>query len=63
MICLEEGLTLEKSAFQNLYGGQITLLTHLINEIRNENEIRGDSSLAPQRAVPVFQFIQLGNYA
>ena len=29
----EEGLTLETSAFQSLYGGQFTLSTPLINQI------------------------------
>ena len=29
----DEGLTLETSAFQSLYGGQFTLLTPLINQI------------------------------
>ena len=32
-ICSNEGLTLETSAFQSLYGGQFTLLTPLINQI------------------------------
>ena len=32
-ICSDEGLTLEKSAFQSLYGGQFTLSTPLINQI------------------------------
>ena len=30
-ICSDEGLTLETSAFQSLYGGQFTLSTPLIN--------------------------------
>ena len=29
----DEGLTLEKSTFQSLYGGQFTLSTPLINQI------------------------------
>ena len=29
----DEGLTLETSAFQSLYGGQFTLSTSLINQI------------------------------
>ena len=32
-ICFDEGLTLETSAFQSLYGGQFTLSTPLINQI------------------------------
>ena len=32
-ICSDEGLTLETSAFQSLYGGQFTLSTPLINQI------------------------------
>ena len=32
-ICSDEGLTLETSAFQSLYGGQFTLSTLLINQI------------------------------
>ena len=32
-ICSAEGLTLETSAFQSLYGGQFTLSTPLINQI------------------------------
>ena len=32
-ICSGEGLTLETSAFQSLYGGQFTLSTPLINQI------------------------------
>ena len=32
MICSDEGLTLEKSAFQSLYGGQFTLSTPSINQ-------------------------------
>ena len=32
-ICSDEGLTLETSAFQPLYGGQFTLSTPLINQI------------------------------
>ena len=32
-ICSDEGLTLETSAFQSLYGGQFTLSTPLINKI------------------------------
>ena len=32
-ICSDERLTLEKLAFQSLYGGQFTLLTPLINQI------------------------------
>ena len=31
--CSDEGLTLETSAFQSLYGGQFTLSTPLINQI------------------------------
>ena len=31
--CSDEGLTLETSAFQSLYGGQFTLSTLLINQI------------------------------
>ena len=31
----DEGLTLETSAFQSLYGGQFTLSTPLINQIFN----------------------------
>ena len=33
VICSDEGLTLETSAFQSLYGGQFTLSTPLINQI------------------------------
>ena len=33
LICSDEGLTLETSAFQSLYGGQFTLSTPLINQI------------------------------
>ena len=33
IICSDEGLTLETSAFQSLYGGQFTLSTPLINQI------------------------------
>ena len=36
-ICFDEGLTLETSAFQSLYGGQFTLSTLLINQIFNNN--------------------------
>ena len=32
-ICSDEGLTLETSAFESLYGGQFTLSTPLINQI------------------------------
>ena len=32
-ICSDEGLTLEMSAFQSLYGGQFTLSTPSINHI------------------------------
>ena len=32
-ICSDEGITLETSAFQSLYGGQFTLSTPLINQI------------------------------
>ena len=32
-ICSDEGLTLETSAFQSLYGGRLTLSTPLINQI------------------------------
>ena len=32
-ICSDEGLTLETSVFQSLYGGQFTLSTPLINQI------------------------------
>ena len=32
-ICFDEGLTLETSAFESLYGGQFTLSTPLINQI------------------------------
>ena len=32
-ICSDEGLTLETSAFQSLYGDQFTLSTPLINQI------------------------------
>ena len=32
-ICSDEGLTLETSAFQSLYGGQFTLSAPLINQI------------------------------
>ena len=32
-VALTKGLTLETSAFQSLYGGQITLSTPLINQI------------------------------
>ena len=32
-ICSDEGLMLETSAFQSLYGGQFTLSTPLINQI------------------------------
>ena len=32
-ICSDEGLTLETSAFQSLYGGQFTLSTPLINQM------------------------------
>ena len=32
-ICSDEGLTLETSAFQSLYGGQLTLSTPLIKQI------------------------------
>ena len=33
LVCSDEGLTLETSAFQSLYGGQFTLSTPLINQI------------------------------
>ena len=36
-ICSDEGLTLETSAFQSLYGGQFTFLTPLINQIFLKN--------------------------
>ena len=36
----DEGLTLETSAFQSLYGGQFTLSTALINQIFMQKHCR-----------------------
>ena len=48
----DEGLTLEKSAFQSLYGGQFTLSTPLINQIfvqiKNEVSNSGTFSVVPR---------------
>ena len=47
-ICSDEGLTLETSAFQSLYGGQFTLSTPLINQIFMNRNAYGDAILSLQ---------------
>ena len=52
--CSDEGLTLETSAFQSLYGGQFTLSTPLINQILVFEEFVLSSLIALPLIKPLF---------
>ena len=63
-ICSDEGLTLETSAFQSLYGGQFTLSTPLINQIIMYNYYFSNrmlplsSNFAPRREQRNYCFLE-----
>ena len=48
----DEGLTLETSAFQSLYGGQFTLSTPLINQIFVYRSPTDAAPQFPQKLIP-----------
>ena len=58
-ICSDEGLTLETSAFQSLYGGQFTLSTPLINQIFVFHSPTDAAPQFLQKLTPVFSKLGL----
>ena len=66
MICSDEGLTLETSAFQSLYGGQFTLSTPLINQIFVFHSPTDAASQFLQKTNPLYSYIHyptiVGNF-
>ena len=57
MICSDEGLTLETSAFQSLYGGQFTLSTPLINLIFRVSLPHRRSTTVSLETNPLYSFV------